>query len=36
MVGYWVQHEPLSFAASAIVGLAIALSITIYVYKRNG
>jgi hypothetical protein len=35
IVGYWIQHEPLSFAASAIIGFAVALSITIFVYKKN-
>jgi hypothetical protein len=35
MVGHWIQREPFSFGASAIVGFAIALSITIFVYKRT-
>jgi hypothetical protein len=36
VVGAWVQHEPLSFPAAAIIGFAIALSMTIFVYKKMG
>jgi hypothetical protein len=35
MVGNWMQHQPLSLGASAIVGFVIALFVTIFVYKRN-
>jgi uncharacterized membrane protein required for colicin V production len=36
MVGAWIQHEPLSVGASAVIGFVIALFVTVFVYKRIG